>query len=77
MGLRMQELTAKKKKYQTMEQESKKLPVTWKSVARLEEEEKKGLDRIQKLREEIELLEAECAELGKSGSDNDDGDAGR
>jgi len=31
------------------------------------------LDRFQKLKEEIELLEAECAELGESGSDSDDG----
>jgi hypothetical protein len=32
-------------KYRTME-EGKKLPATWKSVARLEEEETKELDRL-------------------------------
>jgi len=56
-----------------MEQEGKKLLATWKSVARLEEEVKNELDRFQKLKEEIELLEAECAEHGESGSDSDDG----
>jgi len=73
LDLRVQELAAKKEKYWTMEQEGKKLPATWKSVARLEEEVKNELDQFQKLKEEIELLEAECAELGESGSDSDDG----
>jgi len=73
LDLRVQELAAKKEKYRTMEQEGKKLPATWKSVARLQEEVKNELDRFQKLKEEIELLEAECAELGESGSDSDDG----
>jgi len=73
LDLRVQELAAKKEKYRTMEQEGKKLPATWKSVARLEEEVKNELDQFQKLKEEIELLEAECAELGESGSDSDDG----
>jgi len=33
-------------KYQTMEQVGKKLLATWKSVARLEESEKKELDQF-------------------------------
>ena len=73
LDLRVQELTTKKEKYRTMGQEGKKLPASWKSVARLEEEEKKELARFQKLKGEIELLETECAELGESGSDTDDG----
>jgi len=73
LDLPVQELAAKKEKYRTMKQEGKKLPATWKSVARLEEQVKNELDWFQKLKEEIELLEAECAELGESGSDSDDG----
>ena len=57
-----------------MEQRAKSYRQTWKSVARLEEEEKKGLDRFQRLKEWIELLEAECAELGESGSDEEEDD---
>jgi hypothetical protein len=60
MDLQVQKLIAKKEKYRTMEEEGKKLPATWKSVARLEEEVIKELDRLEKLRKEIEVLEGEC-----------------
>jgi len=38
------ELGARKEKYKAMENEGKKLPATWKSLARLGEEEKKEAD---------------------------------
>jgi predicted GNAT family N-acyltransferase len=57
-------------------EEGKKLPATWKSVARLEEEEIKELDRLEKLRKEIAVLEDECyAEYrSEDGGDSDEDD---
>jgi hypothetical protein len=51
----------------------KRLPATWKSIARLEEEEIKELDRLEKLRKEIAVLEGECyAEYGSEVRGNSD-----
>src|SRR5258705_13776218 len=53
LDVRVQGLVAKKKKYRAVEDEGRKLPTTWKSVARLEEEENKELDRLKKMKENI------------------------
>jgi len=62
------ELGARKEKYKAMENEGKKLPATWKSFARLEEEEKKEAARLQKLLTDVCVLEEELADV----PDNDD-----
>jgi hypothetical protein len=68
LGVRVAELGGRKEKYKAMENEGKKLPATWKSFARLEEEEKKEATRLQKLLTDICVLEEELADV----SDNDD-----
>jgi len=49
LDLRIQELTAKRDRYLAMEKNGKRLPATWKSVARLQEEEEKERDCLQKV----------------------------
>ena len=53
LDIRVRELVTKKEKYQAIEKEGKKLLETWKSIARLEEEEQKEVDRLQKIKEDI------------------------
>jgi len=48
LEVRVQELVAKEKKYHAVEDEGRKLPASWKSVARLEEEGSKELDRLKR-----------------------------
>jgi len=50
-----------------MEEEGKKLPATRKPAARLEEEEIKELDRLEKLRKEAAVLEGKCYAKYESG----------
>jgi Skp family chaperone for outer membrane proteins len=69
----VQELAAKKK-YHAVEDEGRKLPASWKSVARLEEEEKKELDRLKKMKEDIEQLESELVQEEGSGSEMEEGE---
>ena len=56
VDLRAQELTAKRQRYLAMENDGKRLPATWKTVARLQEEERER-DHLQKMREDICCLE--------------------
>ena len=79
LDIRVRELVAKKEKYQAIEKEGKRLPATWKSIARLEEEEQKEVDRLQRIREDIigleqaleESSESEENELGVLGEDDE------
>ena len=50
-------MVVKKEKYQVKEKEGKKLPATWRSIPRLEEEEQKEVDRLRRIREDIVGLE--------------------
>ena len=67
LHVRVRDLRAKKEKYRNWEREGKKLPATWKSVSRLEEEEQKEVERLQRLREDIVALEGE---VGDSSNDS-------
>ena len=68
---RVQELTAKRERYLAMEKNGKRLPATWKSVARLQEEEEKVRDCLQKMQEDICFLEQTLKGLSGSESEND------
>jgi len=74
LDVRVQELVAKKRKYSAVEDEGRKLPATWKSVARLEEEESKEQDRLKKMREDIKKLESELVQEDESGSEIEEGE---
>ena len=74
MEVRVQELVAKKKKYRAVEDEGRKLPTLWKSVARLEEEENEEVDRLKKMKEDIEKLESELIQEEGSGSEMEEGE---
>jgi len=67
LAVRVAELGARKEKYKAMESEGKKLPATWKSFARLEEEKKEAA-RLKKRLTDVCVLEEELADV----SDNDD-----
>lgn len=68
LHVRERDLRAKKEKYRNWEREGKKLPATWKSVSRLEEEEQKEVERLQRLREDIVV--ALEGEVGDSSNDS-------
>jgi len=61
-------LVAKKEKYQAIEKEGEKLLANWKSIARLEEEEQKEVDCLQRIREDMGLEQA----LEESGSESEE-----
>ena len=71
LDIRVWELVAKKEKYQSIEKEGKKPPATWKSIARLEEDEQKGVDRLQKIREDIMGREQALEESGSESEENE------
>jgi len=72
LDVRIRELYVKKEKHRALEKE-RKLPTTWRSVARLEEDEQKEVDRLQKIREDIHDLEQELEE----GSEREREDGGQ
>jgi len=74
LEVRMQELIAKKEKYRAVENQGRKLPASWKSVVRLEEEENKELDRLKKMKEDIEKLESELVQEEGSHSEMEEGE---
>jgi hypothetical protein len=63
LDVRVRDLMAKKEKYCILEREGK-LPATWKSVARLEEEEQKEIERLNRMKEDVLVLEQELEERG-------------
>ena len=76
LDIRVRELVAKKERYQAIEKEGKKLPATWKSITRLEEEEQKEVDRLQRIREDIMALEQALEESGSESEENELGVVG-
>jgi len=69
--IRVEVIKTKKEKCRIMENEGKKLPTTWKSVARLEEEEQKESNRLQRLRDDVLALERELEEESDSAFESD------